>query len=113
MAEARKMRIAKTRPAILKPDEAQADPNGAAVATRTVNHDSTHLAGPLQTGDKIEFSVTHEIDADGDKAWVRYGVTSTVLEHETPVDASVRVVEFVKQTVIDAANQVARQIMER
>jgi hypothetical protein len=66
----------------------------------------------LYTGDRIEFSVTHEIEADGEKAWVKYGVNSSVAEGETATDASARVVGFVNQIVMEAATMVAKQMLE-
>lgn len=66
----------------------------------------------LQNGDRIEYSVTHELDVDGDKAWVRYGVSTSLGSDESVADANHRVVSFVNGTVLQAATQVASQIMK-
>lgn len=68
---------------------------------------------PLAVGDRIEFGVTHELDVDGDKSWVRYGVTSQVHEGEDAFEATRRVVSFVNAAVLSAATEVAKQVMER
>ena len=68
---------------------------------------------PLAVGDQIEFGVTHELDVDGDKSWVKYGVTSQVHEGEDAFEATKRVVSFVNAAVLSAATEVANQIMER
>jgi hypothetical protein len=66
---------------------------------------------PLHSGDRIEYGVTHELSVDGDKAWVRYGVTSTLSEGESVEAANRRVTEFVNAVVMQSATEVAQQIM--
>jgi hypothetical protein len=63
---------------------------------------------PLLVGDRIEYAVTHEINVDGEKAWVKYGVNAAVQGSETTQN----VVEFVNQKVIEAATVVANQILK-
>lgn len=64
-------------------------------------------------GDRIEFGVTHEVEIDGDKCWVKYGVSSQVYEGESAGTATGRVVTFVNQAVLAAASEVAKTVMER
>ena len=66
----------------------------------------------LNQGDRIEYAVTHEINADGEKAWIKYGVNTALADGETPEDATGRVVKFVNTVVIQAATEVASQIMQ-
>jgi hypothetical protein len=105
------MRIAKsmatTRPAIKAPELSPADKAEVEAAVEVADH------APLRVGDRIEFAVTHELDVDGDKSWVRYGVTSQVYEGESAGTATGRVVSFVNQAVLAAATEVAKQVMER
>lgn len=65
----------------------------------------------LVAGDRIEYSVTHEIDVDGDKAWVRYGVNASVADDEDASSATKRLVSFVNGVVVQSATEVANQIM--
>ena len=68
---------------------------------------------PLRAGDRIDFAVTHELDVDGEKSWVKYGVSSQVGDGENAIEATTRIVNFVNGAVLSAATEVANQIMER
>jgi hypothetical protein len=65
----------------------------------------------LTNGDRVEYAVTHEINVDGDKAWVKYGVNVGVMDGESPEQTNDRVVDFVNGVVLNAATEVANQIM--
>jgi hypothetical protein len=65
----------------------------------------------LDAGDRIEYGVTHEIDVDGEKAWVRYGVNASVVEGESAEAATRRLVDFVNAAVLQSATEVAQQIL--
>jgi hypothetical protein len=68
--------------------------------------------GALSVGDRIEYAVTHEINADGEKAWIKYGVNTALMAGENPDDATSRVTQFVNTVVMQAATEVAKQIMQ-
>jgi hypothetical protein len=65
----------------------------------------------LSEGDRVEYAVTHEIEVDGEKAWVKFGVNASVLDQESAEAASARVVRFVNAAVMQSATEVANQIM--
>lgn len=91
-----------TEPTLPEPDEAQA----------TVLGRMQDGKDALAAGDRIEYAVTHELNVDGsEKAWVKYGVNSTVSEGETAEQATERLVRFVNTAVIQAATSVADQVM--
>ena len=104
------MRIAKTSgtapKVVSRPQTAEVDPE-------TVVHAYAADHPPLRTGDRIDFAVTHELDVDGDKSWVKYGVSSQVGDGENAVEATARIVNFVNGAVLSAATEVANTIMER
>jgi hypothetical protein len=53
---------------------------------------------PLDTGDSIEYSLTEEVALGGGrKAWVKFGLTSTVRNGESTADAVGRVSMFVNE----------------
>lgn len=50
----------------------------------------------LQPGDRVEYSLTEEVSLGrGCKAWVKFGVSSTVRDGETTEDAIDRIAAFV------------------
>ena len=49
----------------------------------------------LSEGDQIELSVTHEVDFGSVKAWVKYGVTSSVRSGESTDKATERIAQHV------------------
>jgi len=63
-------------------------------------------------GDRIEYSVTHEINAEGEKAWVKYGVNAGIGPGETAEAATARITAFVNNVVMSAAETVAKQILQ-
>lgn len=55
---------------------------------------------PLAPGDTIEYGLTVEVSAGpGQKAWVRFGVTSAVREGETTDRAQMRVSDYVNHQI--------------
>lgn len=69
-----------------------------------------HRTESLHTGDRIEFSVTHQIKINGDDSWVKYGVHTTVQDGETTEEAAVRALGHVDEFVIKACEQVAQTV---
>lgn len=65
----------------------------------------------LYVGDKITCAVTHEIKINRDSAWVRYEVTSTVLDDEGTTEAKRRVINHVASSVIEAVNATAEAVL--
>lgn len=106
MSETRKLRI--TSSAITKPRPAEAESR----STPSPQPQATaQQDGALRNGDRIEYAVTHELDVDGEKAWVKYGVNASIGANESADEATDRVVTFVNGTVIEAATRVANQIL--
>lgn len=73
---------------------------------------ATDAEGPflLQQGDRIEFSVTHQIRVDGDDSWVKYGVSKTLSEGETAHAVAKALVDHVNTTVMAAVHTTAKAI---
>jgi hypothetical protein len=117
VSETRKLKIART--SITKPKAVEAAPTADQAAI--TNWEGTTPSGEpikvvehqplLRPGDRVEYGVTHEIDVDGEKAWVKYGVNVNIADGESMTEVNDRVVAFVNQTVVNAATQVANQIL--
>lgn len=55
---------------------------------------------PLASGDTIEYGLTVEVSAGpGQKAWVRFGVTSAIREGEATDAAQLRITEYVNDGI--------------
>ena len=104
MSEPRKLKIA--RSSITAPTVIEAQPPAKEVSISAPIVQSAVLTA----GDRIEYGVTHEITVDGEKAWVKYGVNSSIGEGETAEQATERLVGFVNAVVVQSATQVATQI---
>jgi hypothetical protein len=55
---------------------------------------------PLMVGDTIEYSLTIEASAGpGQKAWIKFGTTSSVREGETTKQARSRITDYVNAEI--------------
>jgi hypothetical protein len=104
----RKLKIA--RSAVTNPKVIEAPKEESPV--KTSGQLVADVNAELHVGDRIEYAVTHEIDVDGEKAWVRYGVNSSLIDGESAASATVRVVKFVNTVVLRSATEVAQQILK-
>jgi hypothetical protein len=104
VSEPRKLKIARSAVSTPKVIEAAEPPP----KPKAIEADKHPVLAP---GDRVEYGVTHEIDVDGEKAWVRYGVNSSVAEGESADQATARLVGFVNAVVMQSATEVAQQIM--
>lgn len=66
----------------------------------------------LTEGDYIEVSVTHEIQIDGDKSWVKYGVSTKVQPGETAEKARERASEGVNRGVLRTLEETVVAVRE-
>lgn len=58
------------------------------------------VSDPLAAGDTIDYGLTVEVSAGpGQKAWVKFGTTSSVREGETTQQARSRVTDYVNQEI--------------
>lgn len=66
----------------------------------------------MNPGDTIEIGVTHEVQINGDKAWIKLGVNSTVQPKETADEAIARVTDLVNTKVIEVIEKTVATVTE-
>lgn len=66
----------------------------------------------LDPGDRITWSVTHQITVNGDNSWVKFEATSRRRDNETTEQAKQRLLTFVNTSVIEGCEQVAAKVEE-
>lgn len=66
----------------------------------------------MSQGDTIEVGVTHEVLINGDKAWVKLGVSSHVLANENTDEAVERVADLVNKKVIEVIEKTVATVTE-
>lgn len=64
----------------------------------------------LDSGDRIEIAVTHEILIGREKAWIKYAVQGTVRQEETPEAASLRLTEAVNSQIMRTIEEAVRTV---
>lgn len=65
---------------------------------------------PLDVGDRISISVTHQIRINGDDSWVKYEASTRRRESESTEEADKRLLDHVDAFVIRACEQVAQTV---
>lgn len=63
-------------------------------------------------GDRVTATITHNIKINGDDAWVKYELSTTVHEGETLDEVDTRVIEHTSRTVVKLAEQAATKVIE-
>ena len=66
----------------------------------------------LQAGDDVECAVTHEIVINGEKSWIKYGVTIKVYPDESPEAARARASKHVNSAVMQVVGETVETVRE-
>jgi len=66
---------------------------------------------PLDPGDRVTVSITHQLRINGDDSWVKLEHSSRVREGETAEQADARVFGYVNTTIVDMCEQTAATVI--
>lgn len=66
----------------------------------------------IKSGDTIHTGITHEVYIEGDKSWIKFEATTVVGEDETGDEATLRVIQYVNESVIEAVKTAVKTVEE-
>lgn len=66
----------------------------------------------LATGDTIEIGVTHEVQINREKAWIKFGITSKVQPEESTDEAISRVSSIIDNKIISIIESAVSTVTE-